>query len=234
MIHAPSLGKVLYCPQDNHISVQGAAMNQGERQQGQHLGDRLSLMSQASIRITETLDLDAVLQSVVDGARSLTGARHGGATVLDDRGQLQAFVTSGITAEEHSLVVELPGGMEFFTYLGQLPEPLRVADFSTYAREVGLPDISPPLGPVRDFLMAPIRHLGHRVGNLYLSDKEGELEFTSEDEGMLLLFASQAALAIANARRYREEQRARADLQTLVNTSPIGVVVFDAETGSSR
>ena len=38
-------------------------------------------------------------------------------------------------------------------------------------------------------------------------------------------------MAIANARRYREEQRARADLETLVNTSPVGVVVFDARTG---
>ena len=44
------------------------------------------------------------------------------------------------------------------------------------------------------------------------------------------MFASQAALVIANARRYREEQRARADLETLVNTSPVGVVVFDAGT----
>ena len=46
------------------------------------------------------------------------------------------------------------------------------------------------------------------------------------------MFASQAALVIANARRHREERRARADLETLVNTSPVGVVVFDARTGA--
>ena len=205
-------------------------MNRAERPEGQDPGDRLSRMSQASIRITETLDLDSVLQGVVDGARSLTGARHGGATVLDDGEQLQRFITSGLTPEEHHLVIRLPGGLEFFEYLSQMPEPLRLADFSGYTRALGLPEIGPPLGPVGAFLMAPIRHLGHRVGNLYLTGKEGEAEFTTEDEGMLLLFASQAALAIANARRYREEQRARADLETLVNTSPIGVVVFDAET----
>ena len=70
------------------------------------------------------------------------------------------------------------------------------------------------------------------MGNFYLSDKEGDAGFTPEDEGMLALFASQAALAIANARRYREEQRARADLETLVNTSPVGVALFDARTGA--
>ena len=45
------------------------------------------------------------------------------------------------------------------------------------------------------------------------------------------MFASQAALVIANARRHRDERRARADLETLINTSPVGVVVFDARTG---
>ena len=56
-------------------------------------------------------------------------------------------------------------------------------------------------------------------------------EFTQEDEETLMMFASQAALVITNARRHLEEQRARADLQTLMDTSPVGVVVFDALTG---
>ena len=48
----------------------------------------------------------------------------------------------------------------------------------------------------------------------------------------MVLFASQAALVIANARRYREKQRAKADLDALIDTSPVGVVVFDATTGA--
>lgn len=130
--------------------------------------DRLARMSQASIRITETLDLDMVLQGVVDGARSLTGARHGGVIVLDDRGQPPLFITSGLTAEEHQLVLELPGGLELFEHLSGLPEPLRVSNFSGYLRESGLPGIGPPLGPVGAFLGSPIRHLGRRVGDIPL------------------------------------------------------------------
>ena len=56
-------------------------------------------------------------------------------------------------------------------------------------------------------------------------------EFTREDEETLVMFASQAALVIANARRYQDEQRTRADLEALISTSPMGVVVFDARTG---
>ena len=195
------------------------------------LRERLSRLSEASLRITEDLDLDAVLQGVLDGARSLTGARMGGITILDDSGQLQDFITSGLTEEDHQRFVNLPGGPEFFAYLSRLPEPLRLADFSAHTTALGLPEIGPPLGPVGSFLGAPIRLRGVRAGNLYLSDKEGGGEFTPDDEETLAMFASHAAMAIANARRHREEQRARADLETLVDTSPVGVVVFNAVTG---
>ena len=46
------------------------------------------------------------------------------------------------------------------------------------------------------------------------------------------MFASQAALVIANARRHRDELRARSDLETLIDTSPVGVVVFALSTGT--
>ena len=52
------------------------------------------------------------------------------------------------------------------------------------------------------------------------------------DEETLVMFAAQAALVIVNARRYRDEQRARTDLETLIDTSPVGVAVFDARTGA--
>ena len=195
------------------------------------LRERLSRLSEASLHITEDLDLDAVLQGVLDGARSLTGARMGGVTILDDSGQLQDFITSGLTDEDHQRFVNLPGGPEFFAYLSGLSEPLRLADFSAHTTALGLPGIGPPLGPVGSFLGAPIRLRGVRAGNLYLSDKEGGGEFTQDDEETLAMFASHAAMAIANARRHREEQRARAYLETLVDTSPVGVVVFNGGTG---
>ena len=85
----------------------------------QALRERLSRLSEASLRVTEDLDLDTVLQRVVDGACALTGARIGGITVLDQEGGLQGFITSGLSPEERRLFVELPGGPQFF----RLPEP---------------------------------------------------------------------------------------------------------------
>ncbi len=52
--------------------------NAGERErENQALRDRLSRLSQASLRINESLDFETVLQGVLDSACSLTGARYG-------------------------------------------------------------------------------------------------------------------------------------------------------------
>ena len=88
-----------------------------------------------------------------------------------------------------------------------------------------------PVSRSLTFLVAPVRNRGERVGTIFLAEKEGGREFTAEDEETLVMFASQAALVISNARRYLDEQRARADLETLIATSPVGVVVLDAKTG---
>ena len=198
------------------------------------LRDRLSRLSQASLRINESLDFDTVLQRVLDSACSLTGARYGVITLLSESGRIQDFLYSGLTPEESRRFAEFPNGMLFFEYLSSIGEPLRLRDFHSYVRELGLPEFLPPMAVSSPlpFLAAPIRHLGESVGAFYVGEKE--LEFTPEDEETLVMFASQAALVIANARRHREEQRTRADLETLVNTTPVGVLVLDAGTGEVR
>ena len=202
--------------------------------ENQALRERLSRLSEASLRINESLDVETVLQGVLDSARALTDARYGVITLLDDAGEPQAFLASGMTPEQARKVWDMPGGMQFFGALRGLRESVRLRDFQGHLRSLGLPELRPPLPvhPVISFLGAPVRHGGESVGHIYLAQKEGAAEFTREDEETLVVFASQAALVIANARRYRDEQRARSDLETLVDTSPTGVVVFDAETGA--
>ena len=189
---------------------------------------RLSRLSEASLRITETLDLDTILQGVIDGARSLTGARYGALLILDDAGRMQDLVTSGMTPEERRRLGALPKGLGLLGYLSEIEGPLRLAEIASHPSSVGFPEGHPPM---KTFLGAPVRHRGERLGNIYLTEKDGGQEFTPEDEETLVMFASQAALTVSNARRYRDEQQARADLEALVNTSPVGILIFDAKTG---
>ena len=193
------------------------------------LRDRLSRMSGASLRINESLEIDEVLQGVLDSARSLTDARYALITTLDDTGQLEDFLVSGLSEDEGRRLVEMPGGVQVFEYLSAIPEPLRVADLANHSAAMGLPELQLP-APVSSFLAVPIRHRGVSVGNIHVAKERPGQAFSREDEETLVMFASQVALVVANARRYRDEQRARADLETLINTSPVGVVVFDIRT----
>ena len=215
------------------------------------LRERLSLMSQASLSINESLDVEKVLQRVLDSARVLTDARYGVITLLEE-GVTGDFLASGLTPEQARQLWEVPGGRWVYEALSRVGEPFRVPDFLSHVRalsrvggpfrvpdflghlqSLSLPEFGPPLaaGAEMSLLAAPVRHRGESVGYIFVSAKQGQREFTQEDEDTLVMFASQAALVIANARRYRDEQRARADLETLIDTSPVGVVVFDARTG---
>ena len=191
---------------------------------------RISALSAASLRISASLDLETVLNEVVESARALTGARYGAIATIDEAGAPQDFVTSGFTADEHRHIVEWPDGPRLFEFFRDLPGPLRIPDVPAYVRSLGFsPD---DRLPSKTFQGTPMRHRGVHVGNFYLVEKAGGEAFTDEDEEILVLFAAQAATAIANARTYRAERRARADLEALIETSPVGVVVFEARTGA--
>ena len=200
--------------------------NDERNQQTEALRSRLSRLSEASLRINESLDPNTVLQEILDSARSLTDARYGVVATFDDTGQVEGFLTSGLTADESRQLWETTQKMTFCN----ITRPQRVRDFASYTKLLGIPRFRLPT-EMSAFLATPIRHRGESQGNIYLAKKEPSQEFTREDEETLALFASQAALVIANARRYRDEQRAKADLETLINTSPVGVVVLDARTG---
>ena len=194
------------------------------------LRDRLSRLSEASLRINESLEFDTVLQEVLDSARLLSGASYGVITLFNDSGAVAAFLASGMTPEEAEGLWAMADGPPFLEHLRSLAAPVRAAHLTGYAHSIGLAGFS-PLADVGAFMWAPIRHRGQGLGAICLAKKEPDPEFSREDEETLVTFASQAARVIANARRYREEQHARSDLEALVNTAPIGVAVFDARSG---
>ena len=198
------------------------------RQENAALRERTSKLNAAILRINASLDLDTVLNEGVDSARALTGARYGMIATVDDAGELEEFLTSGITPDEHRQIGDWPHGRQFFEHLRDLRGVLRVADLAGYTRSLGY-DVDLTLS--KTLQATPMRYRGKHVGNFFLGEKDGGKEFTREDEEILALFASQAATAIANARMHRDEHRARADLEALVDTTPVGVVVLDASTG---
>ena len=190
--------------------------------------DSASTLAAAILEISATLDLDIVLSKVVKGARGLTGARLGIIATVDESGAPTEYHFSGFTPEQERELVEWSAGLQLVKHLHELSGPLRVGDLPGYVREIGLPPL--PMF-AETFLGTPVHHRGASVGYLYLADKVNGEEFSAADEEVLMLFASQAAAAIGNGRAHRSEQRARMDLEALIETSPVGVVIFDGQSG---
>jgi signal transduction histidine kinase len=147
--------------------------------------------------LVSELDLETVLGQVLEAARDITGARYAALGILDpDRERLERFITLGIDDETRAQIGNLPEGHGVLGVLISDPKPLRLANVAEHARSYGFPDHHPPM---RTFLGVPILIRGEAYGNLYLTEKAGG-EFDERDEGSVIVLATWAAIAIANAR----------------------------------
>ena len=191
------------------------------------LRQRVLQLCTAMGHISASLDLDCVLHEILESARALTRARLGVIATIDDTGQPQDLICSGFAPEEHANLAKWSDGPRMFEHFRDRAGVVRLADLRDYARSLGY---AAELLPETAFQGTSMRHEGAHVGSFVLADKECG-EFTDEDEESLVLFAAQAAAVVFNARTHRAEQQARANLEALVETSPVGVVVIDARTG---
>ncbi len=166
---------------------------------------RLRVLVNAGIALSSELSLDALLQSIVEMAAEITGARYAALGVIDKSGQsLERFQTTGIDAETRAAIGDPPHGRGILGVLIRDAQPLRLHEIADDPRSVGFPQNHPPM---KSFLGVPIVLRGVAYGNLYLTEKMGEQDFTDEDSELSQLLAAQAAVAIENARLYESSTR---------------------------
>jgi signal transduction histidine kinase len=178
------------------------------------MADRMRALLDAGVALTSELSLDALLQRLVETAAQLTGARYAALGVIDRTGtELERFVTTGIDPQTHAAIGDLPRGKGILGVLIRDAARLRLHDLSEDPRSVGFPAHHPPM---RTFLGVPVLLRGVAYGNLYLTEKADEADFTREDEEIVQLLAGQAAVAIENARLYESATRWSQQLESLV------------------
>ena len=175
--------------------------------------DRLRVLVDAGIALSSELSLDALLQQLVETAAQLTGARYAALGVIDQTGTgLERFLTTGIDAETHAAIGDLPRGRGILGVLIREAHPLRLENLGDDPRSVGFPANHPPM---MSFLGVPILLRGVAYGNLYLTEKAGGATFSDEDEELTKLLAAQAAVAIENTRLYETSTRWLRHLESL-------------------
>lgn len=177
------------------------------------LQTRLEHLLAISVQLAEEHSLDNVLQLVADSARTVIGARYAALGVLAADGRsLERFVVSGISPEETARLGALPRGHGILGLVIRESRVIRLPDLKKHPESFGFPPGHPVM---RSFLGAPVSGRSGVFGNLYLTEKDGQGEFTEEDEYLIRLFAAQAATAVDNARLHDESARLLAEVQQL-------------------
>ena len=167
--------------------------------------ERFERLLAAGVAIFSHHELDQVLQEVVDAAREVVGARYAALGVLgEDRQTLVQFVTSGLDEATKQKIGNLPRGRGLLGHVIREAKPIRTADLNRHPHRYGFPPHHPPM---KSFLGVPVQSRGGVFGNLYLTEKIGAAAFDDEDEAVAVLLASQAAVAVENARLYGESEQ---------------------------
>ncbi len=179
---------------------------------GLRMMQQLEALTTANVDITRELNLEMVLQRIADTARDFGGANYSALGIVNSAGVITSFITSGISQTEREQIGAPPRGHGLLGILIEQGQPLRVPDMSRDPRRSGFPPHHPPM---TSLLGVPVSLEGRVVGNLYLTDKTGSVEFTADDERWIILFAQQAAIAVENANLYKKMSEAHQRAQTL-------------------
>ena len=161
------------------------------------------LLLDAVVTMSADLSLDSVLSRIVAIASSLVDAEYAALGVLSaspDR-RLRTFIHHGMDPDTAAIIGPLPEGHGLLGLIIDRPEPLRLHDIAEHPASYGFPAHHPPM---RSFLGVPVRIRGRVFGNLYLTEKVGDGDFTAEDEEIVVALAAAAGVAIENARLYEE------------------------------
>lgn len=156
--------------------------------------ERLPALAEAAAALAGELGLGAVLETIVEAARSATGAQYAALGVVGEDETISQFVYTGIDDETARRIGHLPRGKGLIGLLIRDPRVVRTDDIASHPASSGFPPEHPPM---KSFLGAPVRSRGRVFGNLYLTEKAGG--FDERDEELVLVLAAQAGAAIENA-----------------------------------
>jgi signal transduction histidine kinase len=184
--------------------------------------ERLRSLLDAVVGIGTDLDLRATLERIVVAACNLADARYGALGVIGGDHQLVEFITHGLDPATHAAIGDPPTGRGVLGLLIGDPQPMRLPDITRHPQSAGFPPNHPPM---HSFLGVPVKIRDQVFGNLYLAEKRNALEFSDDDEEIMVALAAAAGAAIENARLYSLAQRRH---RWLAATAEVVAAVADA------
>lgn len=178
--------------------------------------------------VAGTLDLAdnprETLQRLVESARELVAARCGALALWDKGGEIASWITAGEDEDETQHAALQLAEQSLASLVRDSKEPVRVGNM--FGRLLYSNEVEDSV-PVTNFLGIPLTLRDGRSGALYLTEKEGASDFSSDDERMLGLFAVQATVLLENLLLFSTESRERSTLAAVQESMTDGLIVLD-------
>ncbi len=194
--------------------------------------ETLEKLNRIGEMLSSELDLQTLVQTVTDEATALTGARFGAFfyNVVDEKDESYTLYSlSGIPREAFS-GLPMPRNTAIFgpTFRGEavvrFDDVTESPDYGNNPPYCGIPEGHPP---VRSYLAVPvISRSGETLGGLFFGHPEPGV-FGEREERIAVGLASQAAIAIDNARLFESVRKSEERLQQVLQTDAVGVIFFD-------
>ncbi len=174
----------------------------------------LQRLQKISTEMVSELELDRLLESIMRGAADLLTAYYAHLYRYDPEGDsLKSWIP--LELPQGVLALDLERGEGAAGTVLATGRALRIDDYDSWE---GRTD-KWPSGATGPTLQVPVRH-GHRfLAVLTVGRRPGDEPFGENDEQLFELFANQAAIAIANARLYRDAKRSGEEFAKLYETS---------------
>jgi sigma-B regulation protein RsbU (phosphoserine phosphatase) len=177
------------------VAIENARLFESER----HYVDTLETLAEIGREMSSILDLDALLTRIASLTKRLIDYRTFGILLLNEETEqleMKLAVRYGKGAESKNFKL----GEGLVGWAAQHKEPVLVSDVSQDPRYINL------VADARSELVIPMLIKDRCIGVFDLESPELDA-FTKEHQELLTLLASQAAVAIDNARLYEEVTR---------------------------
>jgi len=176
----------------------------------------LSTLYEIGMEVSSSLNLKRTLVLIVERAKQLMQARACLLFLADEEGEeFVGEVGAGLKADAFSgITIKLGEGI--VGGVARTATPVITADLDKKGSDDGEPLLT--VG-AKEALVVPLIHKGCVIGAISAIDKDGD-GFTRQDQDLLMLFGSQAAIAISNAQLFektRELDRLKSEFVAVVS-----------------
>src|SRR4030067_162230 len=184
----------------------------------------LKALLDISQAISSTLVLDEILQIVMKKSVELLKAERGFIMLLDEEKNLQ-FKTA------HNLVKESLSQDDFKISMSIANQVARIGisvftsdalEDERYSKQKSIVELK-----LRSIMCVPLKSREKIIGIVYLDNSSQANIFLQSDLDLFELFASQAAIAIENAKLYENILALKIYKENVVSKTPIGLTVVD-------